>query len=89
MYKEHPNGGIKEVDSRNVDFLEDEFPSIVEVNMTCNCMSYNKTYLSVRERICILTVSLRVIVFSQPIEIVGVHPPSLLKVACLLRILNQ
>ena len=28
MYEEHPNGGMKEVDSRNVDFLEDEFPSI-------------------------------------------------------------
>jgi len=31
MYGEHPNGGIKEVDSRNVDFLEDELPSIGEV----------------------------------------------------------
>ena len=31
MYGEHPNGGMKEVDSRNVDFLEDEFPSIGEV----------------------------------------------------------
>jgi len=31
MYGEHPNGGMKEVDSRNVDFLEDDFPSIGEV----------------------------------------------------------
>jgi len=31
MYGEHRNGGMKEVDSRNVDFLEDEFPSISEV----------------------------------------------------------
>jgi len=31
MSGEHPNGGIKEVDSGNVDFLEDEFPSIDEV----------------------------------------------------------
>ena len=31
IYREHPNGGMKEVDSRNVDFLEDEFPSLGEV----------------------------------------------------------
>jgi len=31
MYGEHPNGGMKEVDSKNVDFLEDAFPSIGEV----------------------------------------------------------
>jgi len=31
MYGEHPDGGMKKVDSRNVDFLEDEFPSIGEV----------------------------------------------------------
>ena len=31
MYGGHRNGGMKEVDSRNVDFLEDEFPSIGEV----------------------------------------------------------
>jgi len=30
MYGEQPDGGMKEVDSRNVDFLEDEFPSIGE-----------------------------------------------------------
>lgn len=31
MYGEHPNGGMTEVDSRNVNFLEDEFPSIGEI----------------------------------------------------------
>ena len=31
MYGEHSNDGMEEVDSRNVDFLEDEFPSIGEV----------------------------------------------------------
>ena len=31
MYGEHPNGGMIEVDSRNVEFLEDEFPSIGEI----------------------------------------------------------
>jgi len=31
MFGEHPNGGMKEVNFRNVDFLEDEFPSIGEV----------------------------------------------------------
>ena len=31
MYGEHPNGGMTEIDSRNVDFLEDEFPTIGEV----------------------------------------------------------
>jgi len=30
MYGEHPNSGMKELDSRNVEFLEDEFPSIGE-----------------------------------------------------------
>ena len=32
MYGKHPNGGMTEIDSRNVDFLEDEFPTIGEVN---------------------------------------------------------
>ena len=31
MYGEHPNGGMTEIDSHNVDFLEDEFPTIGEV----------------------------------------------------------
>ena len=31
MYGEHPNGGMTEIDSRNVDFLEDECPTIGEV----------------------------------------------------------
>ena len=31
MYAEHPNGGMTEIESRNVDFLEDEFLSIGEI----------------------------------------------------------
>ena len=31
MYWEHPNGGMTEIESRNVDFLEDEFLSIGEI----------------------------------------------------------
>ena len=31
MYDEHPNDGMTEIDSRNVDFLEDEFPTISEI----------------------------------------------------------
>ena len=31
MYGEHPNGGMTEVDSRNVEFLKDEFWSICEI----------------------------------------------------------
>jgi len=31
MFDEHPNGRMTEVDSRNVDFLEDEFPTIGEI----------------------------------------------------------
>jgi len=31
MYGELQNGGMKEVDSINVEFLEDKFPSIGEV----------------------------------------------------------
>jgi len=31
MYGEHPNGGTIEVDSRNVNFLEDEFPNDGEI----------------------------------------------------------
>ena len=30
-FGEHPNGGMTEVDSRNVDFLEDKFPSVGEI----------------------------------------------------------
>jgi len=31
MHREHPNGVMIEIDSRNVDFLKDEFPTIGEV----------------------------------------------------------
>lgn len=31
MFGEQPNSGLTEVDTRNVDFLEDEFPSIGEI----------------------------------------------------------
>ena len=31
MYREHPNGGVTEIESHNVDFLEDEFPSVGEI----------------------------------------------------------
>jgi len=31
MYKEHPNSGMIEIEFRNVNFLEDEFPSISEI----------------------------------------------------------
>ena len=31
MYGERLNGGMIEINSRNVDFLEDEFPSIGEI----------------------------------------------------------
>jgi len=31
MYEEHPNGDMTEIESHNVDFLEDEFPSISEI----------------------------------------------------------
>ena len=30
IYREHPNVGMTEIDSRNVDFLENEFPTIGE-----------------------------------------------------------
>ena len=31
MYGEHLNNGMTEIESSNVDFLEDEFPSIGEI----------------------------------------------------------
>jgi hypothetical protein len=31
MYGEHPNGGMTEIESRNIDFIED-FPSISDAN---------------------------------------------------------
>ena len=31
MYWEHPNGSMTEIESRNIDFLEDEFPSVGEI----------------------------------------------------------
>ena len=34
MYDEHPNGGIMEIDSHNIEFLEDEFPSIGKIKRT-------------------------------------------------------
>ena len=30
-YREHPNGGMPKIESRKVDFFEDEFPSIGEI----------------------------------------------------------
>ena len=32
MFGEHPDGGKTEVDSRDVDFIENDFPSIGDVN---------------------------------------------------------
>ena len=31
MYREHLSGSMIEIESRNVDFLKDEFPSIGEI----------------------------------------------------------
>jgi len=31
MYGEHPDGGMTEINSHKVDFLEDEFPTIGEI----------------------------------------------------------
>ena len=31
MYGEHPNGPMTKVDSCNVNFLEDDFPSVDEI----------------------------------------------------------
>ena len=31
MFGEHLNNGVTEVDFRNVEFLEDEFPSVSEI----------------------------------------------------------
>ena len=36
MYGKHPNGGMTETESRNVNFLEDEFPSIGEIKKDLN-----------------------------------------------------
>ena len=41
MCGEHPNDGITEVDSYNINFLDDEFSSIGESNKTYNYMSYS------------------------------------------------
>ena len=49
MYGEHPTGGMKEVDSRNVDFLEDEFPSISEVKKDLQLYELQQ-HLSLGER---------------------------------------
>jgi len=43
MYGEHPNGGMTKIESRNVEFLEDELPSIGEKRIS-SCMSYNKIF---------------------------------------------
>ena len=32
MFGEHPNGGKTKVDSRDVDFIKNDFPSIGDVN---------------------------------------------------------
>jgi len=36
MFEEHPNGGMTEIDSCNVEFLWDEFPSIGEIKNDLN-----------------------------------------------------
>ena len=53
---------VDEMNSYNVVFLKDEFPSIWwNLKRNLNCMVYSKTFnhLSARERICILTKSLK------------------------------
>jgi hypothetical protein len=32
MYGEHPNGGMTKIESRNIDFIETDFPSIGDAN---------------------------------------------------------
>ena len=32
MYGEHPNGGMTEIESRDIDFIETDFPSIGDAN---------------------------------------------------------
>ena len=32
MYDEHPNGGMTEIESRNIDFIETDFPNIGDAN---------------------------------------------------------
>ena len=32
MYGEHPNGGMAEIESRDIDFIETDFPSIGDAN---------------------------------------------------------
>jgi hypothetical protein len=36
MYGEHPNGGMTEIESRDIDFIETDFPSIGDANRDLN-----------------------------------------------------
>ena len=36
MYGEHPNGGMTEIESRNIDFIKTDFPSIGDANRYLN-----------------------------------------------------
>ncbi|KAL9232198.1 hypothetical protein vseg_007334 [Gypsophila vaccaria] len=45
MYGEHPNGGMTEMDSRNVDFLDDEFPVIGEIRKDLELCKLQQLYL--------------------------------------------
>lgn len=40
MFNEHSDRGVTKIKSRNVNFLEEDFPSIGEVKGTLNYMSY-------------------------------------------------
>ena len=44
MFIEYPNGGMTELASRNIDFLEDQFPEIGEVKNDLELHSYNMNY---------------------------------------------
>ena len=52
MYGKHPNSGMMEVDSCNITFLEDEFPSVGEVKEDLELYELqldNEIYLGDRE----------------------------------------
>ena len=42
MFGEHPDGGKTEVDSRDVDFIENDFPSIGDVNESLDLYEFEE-----------------------------------------------
>jgi len=76
-YRGHHNGGMTKIESHNVEFFEDEFPTIGEVkkNVELFVLQWDIQPSFVRRRIWILTNSSKVVCLPYPKRMGETCPP--------------